>query len=128
MKWIALLLFLLSACGNGDSAGENGSVAQGSLGLNVSVPNFESENSQKKGFLVISHSPETETFIRFERKNYLVDMNKSSPASIKLIQKLYRSQVDVRPYDQNSEGTLYRARFRGQLSEETVALQSLALF
>lgn len=126
MKWTIILLFLLSAaCGKNGSSQENPNVSQTSLGLNMSVPNFESEVTQRKGMIIIPHSPEKGAIVSFESNFYLIDMNKSNQNTVQLVRKLFRHQVDVRPYDQNATGTYYRMKFLGKFNLDSIILQAL---
>lgn len=128
MKWMIILTFFLIGCGDGNKASNTDSVAQGNLGLNVSVPNFESNTGQQKGKILIPHTPESGSVIQFEGKNYFVDNIKSSTSALLLIRKLFRNQVDVRPFDQNDNGTYYSIRFNGKLNDDSVILQNLYVY
>lgn len=127
-KWTFVLIILLSlfaGCGKDRTNSESGNVTQGSLGLNMNVPNFESNPTQRKGIIFIPHTAEIGAAIHYEQKIYLVDTNKSTTASLQLIRKLFRNDVDARPYEQNSAGTFYRARFIGKFNMDSIILQFL---
>ncbi len=120
-----LLLGVITACGKDPDYTTSGGTAQGSFGLNMNVPNFESTVSQQKGIIFIPHTPETGAIIHFETKKYLIDPQKSNSAPMQLVRKLFRHDVDVRPYEQNSAGTFYRARFIGKFNMDSIILQFL---
>lgn len=129
-KWTIILFFLFIAvsCGKNQSSTEGNSVTEGNLGLGMTVPNFESNVSQKNGVIVIPHEENSGVIIQFERKNYLVDEHKTNPTAMKLIKKLFRHDVDVRPYEQNSNGTYYRAKFVGRFNMDSLSLQFLQVY
>lgn len=128
MKWIIFFIFFIIGCGKDPKySNDSGTVAQNSLGLGMNIPSFES-SKQNKGFLIIPFAPETNAAIKFEGKNYLINNDKSSRSAVLVIQKLFRQQIDVRPYDQNSSGTIYKIHFVGRLEETTVIIESIYIY
>lgn len=132
MKWTIILfsclVIMLVACGKNQGPTESESVAQGNLGLNMNVPNFETNVTHKNGIILIPHSPESDAIIQFERKNYAVDEQKTSSTVRHLIKKLFQHDVDVRPYEQNSAGTYYRVRFMGKFNMDSIGLQFMQVY
>ena len=126
MKLVIILLFILVACGKGNSDNGN-NISPGDFGLNIIVPSFDT-STQKKGMIVIPHTPETGAVIKFERKDYSINTTRSSPAVVEQIQKLFRQQIDVRPYDQNENGTYYRARFVANFDYDSVVISSILIY